>query len=118
MTISKKGSRLIVVNGDRYRCCIRKKPTYFQGNVWTTLTVAVQKAENPGATLIIKIPLAYPCNWIGEKSIPVLPSDVERCVKRALELSCKSYKLVIRLKYYIKSNFSYLILLFQKYLHN
>ncbi|GAB1545419.1 hypothetical protein NUACC21_80950 [Scytonema sp. NUACC21] len=89
MAISKKGSRLIVVNGDRYRWRIRKKPTYSQGNVWNTLTVAVEKAENPGATLIIEMPQAHPCNWMGEKPVPVLPSNVENCIKRALELGWK-----------------------------
>ncbi|MEU3189786.1 hypothetical protein ABZ686_03910 [Streptomyces sp. NPDC006992] len=44
MTLNKKGSRLITVDGIEYRWRIRRKPSYMQGLCWTPMTYAVEAA--------------------------------------------------------------------------
>lgn len=86
MAIPKKGSRLITINGDHYRWRIRHKPTYFQGNEWTNLTLAVEKADNPGTTLVIKMPQPHPKSWSNKEPVAVLPSNVKTSIEKALAL--------------------------------
>ena len=84
MAIPKKGSRLIVVDGDRYRWRIRRKITYSQGNGWGKLTFAVEHFDKSGATLVVEMPQAHPSNWMGEPIVPVLPYDVEYSIRQAI----------------------------------
>lgn len=46
----KKGSRLITSTVFRRR--VSHKPTYRQGNSWSPLSSAVERAEEPGAVLV------------------------------------------------------------------
>ncbi|MGI2908829.1 hypothetical protein [Tolypothrix sp. VBCCA 56010] len=84
MAIPKKGSRLIVVDGDRYRWRIRRKITYSQCNGWGKLTFAVEHFDKSGATLIVKMPQGHPKNWTWEPIVPVLPCDVEYSIRQAI----------------------------------
>ena len=91
MAIPKLGSRLIVVDGDRYRWCIRRKITYCQSNGWGKLTVAIEHFKKSGATLIVKMPQVHPKNWIGEPIVPVLPCDVERSIRQAIAIRLETF---------------------------
>lgn len=84
MTISKKGSRQIVVDGDRYRWYIRRKPTYSQALMQPKLTVAVEHFANPGTTLIVEMPQPHPSRWMNYLVVPVLPSDIEGIIRLAI----------------------------------
>lgn len=53
MAIPKKGSRLVTVDGTVYRRRVRHKPTYCQGNGWTSLRFAAERAERPAFTLMV-----------------------------------------------------------------
>lgn len=81
----KKGSRLITVDGAVYRWRIRYRPTYCQGNGWTPLRFAVERAEEPEGVLVVSLPFARPDNWLGERTIAVRPLLVAGCIRRALE---------------------------------
>lgn len=84
MAIPNKGSRQIVVEGTIYRWRVRHKPTYSQANAWTNFVLAVEQAEARGSTLLVDLSQAHPGNWMGEPVVPVLPSDVELCIRKAL----------------------------------
>ncbi|MFC7648347.1 hypothetical protein ACFQX6_53805 [Streptosporangium lutulentum] len=74
----KKGTRLITVDGIVYRWRVRHKPTYNQGNSWSPLSFAVERAEEPGGVLVVSLPCARPDNWRGERTIalrPILAAD-------------------------------------------
>lgn len=86
MAIPKKGSRLITVNGDRYRWRFRHKPSYSQQCEWTNLTIAVEKADNPGTKLVVKMSQKYHSNYDDREVVAVLPSDVKICIEKALVL--------------------------------
>ena len=78
MSIPKKGTRKIVVDGESFLWLIRRKATYAQecescGN----LHVAIEHAEKPGAVLVIISDRPHPkgysltnCEWI-----PMKPGD-------------------------------------------
>src|SRR5947209_166304 len=72
----KKGSRLITVDGVRYLWRVRNRPTYCQGNGWTPLILAVERADVQGARMVLELPQAHPNNWMGEPVVALLPSDV------------------------------------------
>lgn len=86
MAIPKKGSRSITINGDHYLWRIRHKPTYSQGFQEANLTLAVEKADNPGTTLVVTMPQAHPGNWRGQQPVAVLPSHVKTSIEKAIAL--------------------------------
>ncbi len=81
----KKGSRLITVDGAAFRWQVRHKPTYRQGNDWTPLRFAVERAEAPAGVLLVSLPCARPDNWLGERTIAVRPALVAGCIRRAVD---------------------------------
>lgn len=83
MTLARKGSRQIVVDGATYRWRIRHKPSYSQGNGWTPLTFAVEDATAPGTTLVVRTGHAHSRNWLGLPTAPVLPADVAHAIRTA-----------------------------------
>jgi hypothetical protein len=85
VAIPKKGSRLITVDGQSYRWTIRSKPTYVQGAFSGAMTFAVEAADHPWRVLHIELERPRPDNWLLVETSPVTPSEVERCVRRALE---------------------------------
>ncbi|MGW5722306.1 hypothetical protein ACWEVP_39460 [Amycolatopsis sp. NPDC003865] len=83
MTLSRKGSRLITVDGAEYRWTVRRKPTYSQG-LGATMTFAVEPAEHPGATLVVDTGRPRPDNWLHLPAEPVHPAEVAEAVRMAL----------------------------------
>lgn len=85
MSIVKKGSRKIIVEGREYRWTIRKSPSYGQAIDESNLTLAAELFEEPGSTLVVTFPFARPDSWISSGKRSVKPSDVEQSIKLALE---------------------------------
>lgn len=81
----KKGSRRIIVDGADYRWQVRRRAPYSQANAWAPLRFAVERAEQPGAALVVSLPCARPDNWVYERTLPVTPALVAACIRRALE---------------------------------
>ncbi|MFJ6723805.1 hypothetical protein ACIQPQ_02705 [Streptomyces sp. NPDC091281] len=86
MTLIRKGSRRIVVDGTAYRWRLRGRPTCSQGLTWSPCTFAVEHADTPGRTLLVTTDQPHPSNWIGRAARPVLPSNVATAVRLALHL--------------------------------
>ena len=84
MSIPKKGSRKINVNGTEYRWSIRKKPSYGQAINESNLTAAVELYDNPCSTLIITFPFLRPDSWISPSKKQVTPSDIKDLIEKAL----------------------------------
>jgi hypothetical protein len=84
MTLARKGSRRIIVDGVEFRWVVRRKPTYNQGNAWSPLIFVVERAKGPGAILVVSLPYARPDNWLGRPSGPVHPVMVASSVRLAL----------------------------------
>lgn len=84
MSLVRKGSRLITVNGVVYRWRIRRKPTYSQGIAETPLTFAVEHADMPGAPLVVQTVHNHPGNWMGAPAAATRPADVEAAIRAAL----------------------------------
>ncbi|MFD8939139.1 hypothetical protein ACFV0R_28480 [Streptomyces sp. NPDC059578] len=85
MTLNKKGSRRITVDGIEYRWRIRRKPSYMQGLCWTPMTYAVEAASGsqPGTTLIVTSGQAHPSNWVGVETEPIRPAHVAASIREA-----------------------------------
>lgn len=84
MTTPNKGSRLVVVDGQSYRWRVRHQPTYHQANGWSPLTFSVERAEEPGTTLVVVLPGVRPDSWLGEPIVgAVLPREVARLIRAA-----------------------------------
>ena len=83
MSIPKKGARTITVDEISYRWAIRKAPTYTQANNWSNMTVAIELMDNPGATLIVNLPIARPDAWINPSNVSITPSQVARYIREA-----------------------------------
>ncbi len=94
MSLPRKGSRLIVVDGISYRWYVRKKPSYsLCYGVWNgethALTFAVEHAEAKGSTLVVTLPQIHP--GVGNFPIvPVLPSQVAHYISEALRMGWKA----------------------------
>lgn len=50
---------------------------------WSPLTYAVEHAENPGTTLLVRTDRPHPGNWTGGLTSPVLPSSVAAAIQAA-----------------------------------
>ncbi|MFD6610818.1 hypothetical protein ACFWD1_18255 [Micromonospora chalcea] len=86
MALNKRGSRSIVVGGDRYCWLVRRKPTYSQGLTWSPLSFAVERADLADcATLVVRLASPRPDNWMSAAASPVLPSLVASAIVQALE---------------------------------
>ncbi|GAA3082256.1 hypothetical protein [Streptosporangium carneum] len=85
MTMPRKGSRSITVDGTAFRWRIRHRSTRRRGDGWSPLTVTVERTEEPGRVLMVSFPFARPDNPLGERTIAVCPTLVAGCVRRALE---------------------------------
>ena len=72
MAIPKKGSRIIMVEGVKYRWLIRRKASYSQTDYGRgKVHIAVEHAKNPGATLIILTDRTHSKDWNTENIIPI-----------------------------------------------
>ncbi|WP_078901587.1 hypothetical protein [Actinacidiphila yeochonensis] len=84
MALNRRGSRSVVVDGLPYRWRLRRKPTYSQGLCWSPCTYAVERADRPGAVLVVTTDQPRMGNWMGREGQPVLPADVVRSIRTAL----------------------------------
>lgn len=82
MSLARRGSRLITVDGTGYRWTVRPKPTYSQG-LGSTMTFAVELADRPGATLVVDTGRPRPDNWLHLPTEPVRPAEVADAVRAA-----------------------------------
>ncbi|MGW2152287.1 hypothetical protein [Nonomuraea sp. NPDC001699] len=83
MTMPKKGSRLITVDGTAFRWRVSHRPAS-RGDSPSPLTFVVERDENPGRVLRVSLPCARPDNWEGARTIAIRPPLVAGCVRRAL----------------------------------
>jgi hypothetical protein len=83
MTMAKKGSRLITIDGTQYRWKVRGRPTYSQLLTWTPLTFAVENAAEPGSLLTVSTNFDHP-HSIGDRPGVILPATVVSAVRTAL----------------------------------
>ncbi|MEU6021839.1 hypothetical protein [Micromonospora sp. NPDC047134] len=84
MALTKKGSRLITVDGVVYRWRVRGRPTYAQALGERPLALAVEQADRKGRVLLVSLPQDHPSNWFGGLPVPVLPSTVAAVIRTAL----------------------------------
>lgn len=85
MAIPKKGTRIITINGMKFRWRIRKKPTYHQGLTNSPMTFSVELAHNSKSVLVVETPYAHPNNFMNVPAVSILPSYVAHCIKLALK---------------------------------
>lgn len=84
MAIPRKGSRPITVDGVAYRWMVRHKPSYSQGIIESSLTVAVEHDDVSGSVLALRLPQAHPSNWMGAPAVAVRPAHVALGIRTAL----------------------------------
>jgi hypothetical protein len=85
MALVRKGSRRIVVDGRAYRWQLRGRPSYGQALCESPCTYAVEDYDQPGKTLVVTTDQPHSSNWFGRPAAPVLPADVARAIRQALE---------------------------------
>ena len=83
MSLPKKGTRSLVVDGEHYRWLIRRKPTYGQASGDLGMSVAVELDE-PGATLLVQLDDRRPDAWVDAVPVSIQPSDVARYVRAGI----------------------------------
>jgi len=84
MSLPRKGSRRIVVDGVTYRWRIRQRPTYSQAALDHTLTLAVERESEKSSVLIVDLARAHPANWLGDPTTPVTPKEVAQRIREAI----------------------------------
>jgi hypothetical protein len=84
MTLARKGTRSISVDGVAFRWKVRGKPTYAQGLGWSPLCFVAELAEGAGARLVVELPVAHPSNWLLLPSASVTPGLVTASIRSAL----------------------------------
>jgi hypothetical protein len=84
VTLVKKGSRYLDIDGTTYRWRLRGRPTYSQGIGESPMTFAVELAENPGSTLVVTTNQPHTANWFRAPANPILPSHVAHAVHIAI----------------------------------
>jgi hypothetical protein len=78
MTVVKKRSRLITVDGVVYRWRVRHRPAN-QG----PLSFAIEHADRRGTVLIATTPDTRPTDWVGTATPPAVPSIVAAMIREA-----------------------------------
>ena len=87
MTMPKKGSRIIVVDGSAYRWLIRRRDKYDQVCFGIgRLRVAIERNEKPNRTLLIYTDRPHPHDLGPPEVIPITPSDISNWIHEAIKL--------------------------------
>jgi hypothetical protein len=88
MSIPKKGTRKILVDGEPFIWLIRRQASNMQADYGCgKLHVAVEHAENSGSVLVIITDRPHPQDCLrSNKVIPVKPSDVAQWIRQAMQL--------------------------------
>jgi hypothetical protein len=82
VTLARKGSRPIHVDGVEYRWKVRN-PTYSRAVGWSTLTFVVEHATEPGTLLVVNTAQARPDNWLAQPSPVIRPEQVASAIRSA-----------------------------------
>ncbi|MEG4572575.1 hypothetical protein QUA56_07715 [Microcoleus sp. N3A4] len=86
MSIPKKGTRKIIVDGQPFIWLIRRQATYTQScYACGNLHVAVEHAEEPGSVLVILTDRPHPQGLTPEVK-SVTPSDTAQWIRQAVRL--------------------------------
>lgn len=86
MSIPKKGTRKIIVDGEPFLWLIRRQATYTQENCGN-LHIAVEHAEKPGSVLVILTDRPHPQGLTPTNEVkPVTPSDAAQWIRQAVQL--------------------------------
>jgi hypothetical protein len=78
MTVVKKRSRLITVDGVVYRWRVRRRPAY-----QSPLSFAIERADRRGTILIATAPDTRPTGWVGTATPAAVPSLVAAMIREA-----------------------------------
>ncbi len=98
MSIPKKGTRKIIVDGEPFIWLIRRQATNTQAESgWGHLHVAVEHAEEPGSVLVILTDRPHPQGGsLDNCEVPVKPSDVAQWIRQAVRLGWQPRRSGIR----------------------
>lgn len=83
MSVPRRGSRRIVVDGEGYRWRVRRRPTADQRTCRSPLWLAIA-AESGGPALLVRLHQAHPSNAVGLRSEAVTPRAVAAYVRAGL----------------------------------
>jgi hypothetical protein len=87
MSIPKKGTRKIIVDGEPFIWLIRRQATYTQADYGCgNLHVAVEHTQKRGSVLVIITDRPHPQCWGTKEVKPVTPSDVAEWIRQAVQL--------------------------------
>jgi hypothetical protein len=88
MSIPKRGTRKIIVDGERFLWLIRRQATYTQECFYgENLHVAIEHSEKPGSVLVILTDRHHPQGLNRTNEVkPVIPYDVAQWIRQALQL--------------------------------
>jgi hypothetical protein len=88
MSIPKKGTRKIIVDGEPFIWLIRRQATNMQADYGCgNLHVAVQHAQEPGSVLVIMTDRPHPQGLTTTNEVkPVTPSDAAQWIRQAMQV--------------------------------
>ncbi|WP_445355572.1 hypothetical protein ACJJI5_03955 [Microbulbifer sp. EKSA008] len=84
MSIPKKGSRKIVVEGNSYRWIVRDRPTYTQAFQGGKMLAAIELDSQKGSTLSVEFKWLRPDVAITSYPNSVMPKLIGSCIKSAI----------------------------------
>ncbi|MFO7566880.1 MAG: hypothetical protein R6X02_29825 [Enhygromyxa sp.] len=85
MTLPKKGRRRVELDGRGYHWLIRKQPTYCQGALGSSMTMAIELADAAvNGTLLVEFGISRPDNWLAPHQTSVTPKVVREIIAAAL----------------------------------
>ncbi|MCA9577670.1 MAG: hypothetical protein KC668_19685 [Myxococcales bacterium] len=84
MTLPRRGSRTVIVDGVTYRWRVRTRPTAAQRTGRSPLGVAVERDDVRGATLVAVLRRLHPGSGGLERTYAVTPREVAAVVREAL----------------------------------
>ncbi|MEZ4384806.1 MAG: hypothetical protein R3A79_25980 [Nannocystaceae bacterium] len=84
MTLPKRGSRVVEVDGRAFRWMIRARPGEAAAAGEAVMTVAVELAEAPRGTLVVDCGITRPDNARWPHQTAVTPKVVRAAITRAL----------------------------------
>ncbi len=86
MSIPKKGTRKIIVDGQPFIWLIRRQATNMQADYGCgNIHVAIQHAEKPGSVLVILTDRPHTQCWGTNQMRPQTPSDAAQWIRQAMQ---------------------------------
>ncbi|MEJ2610179.1 MAG: hypothetical protein P8179_08845 [Candidatus Thiodiazotropha sp.] len=84
MTLPKKGLRKIELEGKQYGWLIRRKPTYRQAILESTMTIAIQEINclTP-KVLHVELNVSRPDNWISKHQTQITSATIKNIITEA-----------------------------------